>query len=107
VPLSKAEVLDRIWDANSQAYLSYVAKSYPGIITDICPSSQYRLFDSPGFKWEHVDIGGLRQVILPVNPPAILADPFVKHLAAALRKCFDEAIQRNLTSVDHGSNVYG
>lgn len=105
--LSKIEVLDRIWDANSQAYSAYVAKPFSGIITDICPSSQYRLLDRPGLKWEHLDIGGRREVIVPLNPPAMLADPFVKHLAAALRQCLDQAIERSPASVRQIWNVQG
>ena len=74
---SEARFLDRVWNANFQAYLNYVAKPYPGTVTDIRPSRQYRLFDYPQFKWDRFAIGGQQEIVLPVNPPAILSDPFV------------------------------
>jgi len=95
---SQAEVLDRVWQANFRAYLAYTAKPFAGVVTDICPSRQYRLLDSPSLKWEHVALGGRKKVILPVNPPAILADPFVGHLSRALKQCIDDAIQSSVPS---------
>lgn len=104
---SEARVLDRVWRANFQAYLNYVAKPYPGTVTDIRPGRQYRIFDSPQFKWEHLAQGGQKTIVLPVNPPSMLSDPFVRHLAVALRKYLDEAIEAGQSFPDRASKVRG
>jgi thioesterase domain-containing protein/acyl carrier protein len=90
---SEAQVLDQVWRANFEAHLRYAAKPYPGTVTDIRPRKQYRLLDGPQFKWERLAVGGQKIVVLPVNPPSMLSDPFVRHLAIALRKCLDEAME--------------
>lgn len=102
---SEAEILDAVWKADFRAYLDYAAKPYPGTVTDIRPHSQYRLLDHSQFKWDRLAIGGQRVVVLPVNPPAMLSDPFVKHLAQALKQCIDQAIEANLISANHASNI--
>lgn len=98
---SEAKVLDRIWKANSQAHLNYVAKPYPGTVIDIRPCRQYRMLDHEQFKWDHLAQGGQRTIVLPVNPPAMLSDSFVRHLARALRQCLDESIEASLVSTNH------
>jgi len=103
---SETQALDRVWNANFQAYVDYVAKPYSGIVTDIRPRRQYRLLDRPQYKWDRLARGGQRIVELPVNPPAMLSDPFVKHLAFALRKCLDEAIASASSSAQHASNIH-
>jgi phthiocerol/phenolphthiocerol synthesis type-I polyketide synthase E len=98
---SEAKVLDRVWKANAEAYLSYVAKPYPGTVVDIRPCRQYRMLDHEQFKWEHLARGGQKTIVLPVNPPAMLSDSFVTHLAQALRQCLDESIGASLVSAHH------
>jgi thioesterase domain-containing protein/acyl carrier protein len=91
---SASRVLGKIWQANFNAYLYYVPKPYSGTITDFRPAKQYRMFNKPNAKWDRLALGGQEVVVLPVNPPAMLLDPFVKHLAAALRQSMDAAIRR-------------
>ena len=91
---SATHVLGNIWQANFDAYLYYVPKPYPGAITDFRPAKQYRMFNKPNTKWERLALGGQEVVVLPVNPPAMLLDPFVEHLAVALRQSIDAAIRR-------------
>ena len=102
---SEADALGRVWKANFDAYLKYVAKPYPGTVTDIRPHSQYHLFDDSRLKWDRLAMSGQRIVTLPVNPPAILSDPFVKHLAQTLKQCIDQAIEANSVSSNHASNI--
>jgi phthiocerol/phenolphthiocerol synthesis type-I polyketide synthase E len=102
---SEADVLGRVWKANFEAYLKYAAKPYPGMVTDIRPHSQYRLFDDSRLKWERLATGGQRVVTLPVNPPAMLSEPFVKYLAQALKQCIDQALEANFVSSNHVSNI--
>ena len=91
-------VLGRIWQTNDQACWRYVPKPYPGLVTDFRPSTQYRIFDKPDLKWDRLAKGGQEVVVLPVYPASMLHEPFVEHLAAALTKSMDTAIDRSLNS---------
>jgi thioesterase domain-containing protein len=91
--VSNSLVLGRIWQANDRASWAYLPKPYPGLITDIRPTRQYRIFSKPDLKWDQLtqqqDV-----IILPVYPGTMLVEPFVGHLAGALRRSMDAAIQR-------------
>ena len=102
---SEAQILGEVWDANFRAGLDYIPGRYRGTVTDIRPRRQYRIFDQPQLKWDRLADGGQKTIVLPVNPPAILSDPFVSHLAVALRKCLDEAIPATAPSFDHSSTL--
>ncbi len=45
-------------------------------------------------KWDQLAGGGQETVVLPVYPAGMLVEPFVKHLAHALRRSIDSAINR-------------
>jgi thioesterase domain-containing protein/acyl carrier protein len=87
--LSEAQILSRIWKANLEANHKYVARPYAGTVIDIRPQTQYRIFNRPQVKWDR-RARSQKIIVLPVNPPAMMSDPFVKHLAQALRQCLDE-----------------
>jgi len=88
-------VLGRIWRMNDQACWHYVPRPYPGVLTDFRPSTQYRIFNKPDLKWDRLAQGGQNAVVLPVNPASMLVEPFVEHLAVALRQSIDGAMQRH------------
>ncbi|MGD0987093.1 MAG: alpha/beta fold hydrolase [Candidatus Sulfotelmatobacter sp.] len=92
--LSESLLLARIWDVNDRASWNYVAKVFPGVITDIRPAKQYWIFDKPEYKWAGLAQGGQEVVVLPVNPATMLVEPFVEHLAAALRRAMDGGMAR-------------
>jgi thioesterase domain-containing protein/acyl carrier protein len=94
---SMAMVLGRIWKINDLACWQYEPKPYPGSVIDFRPSKQYRIFDKPDLKWDRLAQGGQEVVVLPVYPASMLLEPFVKHLAAALMKCMDQAITKGET----------
>lgn len=96
--VTESQILDRVWRANFHAYLKYVARPYPGVVTDIRPASQYRLFDDSRYKWDSLALGGQKSIVLPINPPAMFNDLFVHHVAIALRQCIDEAIETRVSS---------
>jgi thioesterase domain-containing protein/acyl carrier protein len=91
---SETRTLGQIWQGNDRAALNYVAKPYPGTVTDFRPKKQYWRFSEPNVKWHQLAGGGQEVVVLPVYPAGMLAEPFVKHLADALRKSIDSAIHR-------------
>src|SRR5271166_1957041 len=93
-PASDSWVLGQIWQANDRACWSYVPKPYPGVVTDFRPRKQYRVFSKPEYKWDRL-AKGQEVIVLPVNPASMLVEPFVGHLARALRQSIDAAIARS------------
>ena len=89
---SSSMVLGQIWQTNDRACWSYVPKPYPGKITDFRPMKQYRIFSKPGLKWDELAQQGQEVVVLPVYPAGMLVEPFVAHLADALRRSIAAAI---------------
>ena len=98
-------LLGRVWEANDHACFQYVAKPYPGRVTDFRPSKQYRIFCKPDLKWDHLAGGGQDVIVLPVNPASMLVEPFVGYLATALRRSMDAAIARCESSLLVKTNV--
>ena len=90
---SESIVLGRIWRTNDAACNAYDAKPFHGVVTDFRPLKQYRWFDKPNAKWDQLALEGQNVVQLQVYPAGMLVEPFVKHLAVALKKSMDEAIQ--------------
>jgi phthiocerol/phenolphthiocerol synthesis type-I polyketide synthase E len=91
--VSNSLILGRIWQANDRASWAYLPKPYPGAITDIRPARQYRIFSEPDLKWDRLT-REQEVIVLPVYPGTMLVEPFVEHLASALRRSMDAAIQR-------------
>ncbi len=90
---AKSRVSAQIWRANDLACVKYVPKSYSGVLTDFRPVKQYRMYDRPDAKWDLLAQGAHDVIVLPVYPAGMLLNPFVEHLAVALRKCMDIAIR--------------
>lgn len=88
----RSRILGRIWQTNDLACWNYVPRPYPGAIVDFRPTKQYRVFSKPDLKWDRLAQGGQKAIVLPVYPAGMLVEPFVKHLAAALKTSMDEAI---------------
>lgn len=91
---SEFRVLGNIWQANDLACQRYVPQPFSGVVTDFRPLKQYRAFDKPDAKWDRLALQGQTVVVLPVYPAGMLLEPFVKHLAIALRKAIDAAIHK-------------
>jgi phthiocerol/phenolphthiocerol synthesis type-I polyketide synthase E len=97
---SRSRLLGDIWQANDRAGFDYAPQPYQGVITDFRPIKQYRMGSKPGLKWDRLAQGGQEIVLLPVYPAGMLLEPFVNHLATALRRSIDAAIRR--IEVGHG-----
>jgi len=91
---SDSLVLGQIWQANDRASWNYIPKPYLGVVTDIRPAKQYRVFSKPDLKWDRLAQGGNDVIVLPVNPAMMLVEPFVEHLAGAMRQSIDAAMER-------------
>jgi thioesterase domain-containing protein/acyl carrier protein len=92
---SKSRVLGQIWSLNDLAAVGYSPRPYKGVITEFRPLKQYRMLKNPELKWDRLAEGGQEIVVLPVYPAGMLVEPFVKHLAVALRKSVDAAIAQS------------
>lgn len=90
---SEPVILAKIWQGNDRACLEYQPKPYPGVLTDFRPMKQYALFDRQDAKWDQLAQGGHNVVVLPVYPAGMLVEPFVRHLALALRTSINAAIK--------------
>jgi hypothetical protein len=64
------------------------------MITDFRPLRQYSKYLAPGSDWSGLAREGVEAVTLPVYPAGMLLEPFVTHLAAALKASIGKAIQR-------------
>jgi phthiocerol/phenolphthiocerol synthesis type-I polyketide synthase E len=91
---SNAMILGRIWRTNDQACWDYIAKPFPGAITDIRPVKQYRIYSKPDLKWDRLALSGQNVVCVPAYPAGMLVEPFVEHLAAALSHSIEAAMRR-------------
>ena len=89
---SESMALGKVWQANDHACLIYKPQPFPGVVTDFRPMKQYSLLDRPDVKWNKLAQGGEQVVVLPVYPAGMLVEPFVAHLADALRKSIDAAM---------------
>src|SRR5947207_6245578 len=90
-------ILDaQIWNTNDEAKMSYVPKPYPGVVTDFRPKKQYSVFNRTDMYWDQLALNGYEIVTLPVYPAGMLIEPFVEHLATALRASIDKAIRGDL-----------
>ena len=103
---SRPRLLARIWKTNDQASLDYVARPYPGVITDFRPLKQYERYNEPGVHWDEL-VGARQEIVtLRVYPAGMLVEPFVRDLAAALRMSIDKVAR--VASVEGSHQVlYG
>jgi phthiocerol/phenolphthiocerol synthesis type-I polyketide synthase E len=93
-PTAKSEslLLGQIWQNNDHACVNYIPQPYPGVVTDFRPAKQYRILNKPEAKWDRLAQKGQEIVDLPVYPAGMLVEPFVKHLAIALKNSIDSSM---------------
>ncbi len=71
---------------NDAAADRYLPKPYGGRIALFKPQVNYKFYPDPRMGWGDLVQGGLDIVELPVNPHAMLVEPYVGTLAEQLRK---------------------
>jgi phthiocerol/phenolphthiocerol synthesis type-I polyketide synthase E len=91
---ARSRLLGEIWQANDRACTDYVPKPYDGVVTDFRPMKQYRMFSRPDLKWSQLAQGGENIIVVPVYPAGMLLEPYVRELAALLRRAMDNALCR-------------
>jgi thioesterase domain-containing protein len=81
-------------EANVQAINDRAAEVYQPAplnarLTLFKPHVNYKFYPDPNMGWEGLALGGLDIVELPVNPHAMLVEPYVRQLAAELKARLD------------------
>jgi amino acid adenylation domain-containing protein len=85
----------RVQIINQAAAMTYRPRVYPGRLTLVKPRINYSSYGAPDMGWGDLVAGQLDTILLPMNPHAMLVEPFVQHLAAALAAKIEQP--------DHGS----
>ena len=85
--------LAEMWQINERACAVYQAKPYEGIVTDFRPMRQYAKYGPAEGDWSRLALGGHEILTLPVYPAGMLLEPFVKHLADALKTTISRTIR--------------
>jgi non-ribosomal peptide synthetase component F/thioesterase domain-containing protein len=86
-------VLAEMWQINDCACVVYQAKPYDGVVTDFRPMRQYAKYGPAEGDWSRLASRGYEVLTLPVYPAGMLLEPFVKHLADALKTTISRTIR--------------
>ena len=76
-------------DINDRAGFEYKPRPYDGKLTLIKPHRNYTFYNDPHMGWTSLTARGLEIIDLPVNPGAMLVEPYVQILAERLRACIN------------------
>jgi thioesterase domain-containing protein/non-ribosomal peptide synthetase component F len=90
---SPSRLLGEMWQINDRACVAYQAKPYDGVVTDFCPMRQYSKYQPAEGNWDRLALRGHEVVTLPVYPAGMLLEPFVKHLADALKTAISRTLR--------------
>jgi thioesterase domain-containing protein len=88
---------------NDRAAAAYRPGPYPGVVTIFKPRRNYDSFSDTQQGWGDVALGGLREIELPVNPHAMLVEPYVEKLANQLRPLLDAVADGSLPKLGSGA----
>jgi thioesterase domain-containing protein/non-ribosomal peptide synthetase component F/NRPS condensation-like uncharacterized protein len=86
-------ILAEIWDIHHRAFSEYHPRPYEGVVTDFQPMRQYSEYLATDSSWKPLAKGEHEIVTLPVYPAGMLMEPFVKHLAEALKTTISRTIR--------------
>ncbi len=86
-------LLAEMWQINDRACVAYQAKPYEGVVTDFRPMRQYAKYGPAEGDWSRLALGGHEILTLPVYPAGMLLEPFVRHLADALKTTISRTIR--------------
>ena len=82
---------ESVQEANDRAAAAYRPKPYAGHVTLFKPKVNYDLYPDAQMGWADLVTGGLDLVELPVNPHAMLVEPYVQTLADRLKEALGKA----------------
>jgi amino acid adenylation domain-containing protein len=82
-----------VQEINDHAGDIYEPKPYPGVVTLFKPQVNYKFYPDPKMGWGDLALKGLDIVEFPINPHAMLVEPYVEMLAKELKIRLDRAVQ--------------
>ena len=82
---------ESVHDVNERAAQFYQPKPYAGRVTVFKPKVNYDFYPDRQMGWGDLVTGRLEIVELPVNPHAMLAEPYVQSLADRLKEAISNA----------------
>jgi thioesterase domain-containing protein len=92
----------KIADIYEEALAQYEVRPYPGELTLFMAELHLAGMGDRLGGWGDVAQGGVRLYSLPFGARGSLVEPYVRQLAASLRACLDQAIERSQSaSCDH------
>lgn len=83
-----------VQEMNDAAAAVYRPKPYSGRVTVFKPKVNYDCFPDPQLGWGALVTGRLEIVELPVNPHAMLVEPYVQVLSERLKKAMKDQLVR-------------
>ena len=80
-----------VQSVNDEACMLYAPKPYTGSLTLFKPKVNYDFYPDPNMGWGDLVRGGLHHVEMPVNPHAMLVEPYVQDLARLLKESIESS----------------
>jgi amino acid adenylation domain-containing protein len=90
-----------VQEVNDRAAEAYQPKPYAGRVALFKPQVNYYFYPDPQMGWGDLVTGGLPIVELPVNPHAMLVEPYVQILATRLKEEMEKANPEKMISQPH------
>ena len=87
---------------NDFAAETYIPKPYPGTLTVFKPRINYKFYPDPKMGWG--ELASLDIVEFPFNPHAMLVEPYVEQLAAALIQSMNAATPSDPLASESGDS---
>ena len=81
-----------VQEINDHAADIYQPQPYPGVLTLFKPHINYKFYPDPEMGWGDLALGGLDIVEMPINPHAMLVEPYAEMLARELKARLDRAV---------------
>ena len=78
-----------VQEFNDHAADIYDPRPYSGVLTLFKPHINYKFYPDPKMGWGDLAQGGLDIVEMPINPHAMLVEPYVELLARELKVRLD------------------
>jgi thioesterase domain-containing protein len=92
---------------NDAAGGKYAPRPYPGRLTLFKPRANYDIYPDPKFGWGDLALGGIDIVELPVNPHAMLVEPYVQVLGDEIKKRLENTESGDDSSLVAADSVAG
>jgi hypothetical protein len=90
-----------VQEVNDRAAEAYQPEPYAGRVAVFKPQVNYYFYPDPQMGWGDLVTGGLHIIELPVNPHAMLVEPYVQTLATHLKEEMEKAAPAKIVSQSH------